>query len=377
MSETINLPSLISRLATAAATDPADARRYLHHLFATIEQALKADGRVTVPGIGEFVASGDASAPVIFKADDQLAAVANEPFAAFSAVELNDGVTESVLDENATPAPATQPDPAYQPQPETILEPETEPDPIYEPKPVPEPEPQTEPEPEPTYEPEPQSEPEPACEPEPQSEPVIEEDEDEEVEEEEPYYGQYEHEQHDTGHGLWILLGLLLGLLIGLIGGFFAGKKWGANYADVDIVANSIEVNPTDVDETDVFKPLPSLDENAEATPDEISAQPQTPEPAKPQATPEKAKPQTTAEPVYDTISSTRYLTTMARDHYGKKNYWVFIYQANPQLKNPNTISPGTRILIPAYESFAGATTEETDAKARQLLNQLSNKYNL
>lgn len=83
------------------------------------------------------------------------------------------------------------------------------------------------------------------------------------------------------------------------------------------------------------------------------------------------------AEPEYDTVTKSRFLTTMARDHYGKKNYWIFIYNANPQLGDPNRIAPGTRILIPAKESFAGATEKETDAKAQALLNELSRKYKL
>ena len=85
----------------------------------------------------------------------------------------------------------------------------------------------------------------------------------------------------------------------------------------------------------------------------------------------------TKPQPVYDTITSTKFLTTLAGQHYGVKNYWIFIYEANPGLGNPNSIRPGTRVLIPAKESFMEPTKAETDAKARKLLNALSKRYKL
>ncbi|MDO4320810.1 MAG: HU family DNA-binding protein, partial [Bacteroidales bacterium] len=98
MSDTINLPGLISRLASEGNCDPATARRFLHEFFALIETTLLAGESVRIKGIGEFVASEDPANPVLFKPDDQLAAAANEPFAIFEAVELNDGVTEETLE---------------------------------------------------------------------------------------------------------------------------------------------------------------------------------------------------------------------------------------------------------------------------------------
>ena len=98
-------------------------------------------------------------------------------------------------------------------------------------------------------------------------------------------------------------------------------------------------------------------------------------EEAKESAKPAEQAPAKAAEPVYDTITSSRYLSILARDHYGVKNYWIFIYQANPQLGNPNQIRPGTKVLIPARESFEEATKAQTDAKAQKLLNQLAKKY--
>lgn len=49
-----------------------------------------------------------------------------------------------------------------------------------------------------------------------------------------------------------------------------------------------------------------------------------------------------------DTISRTRFLTTMAREYYGNYNFWVYIYEENRNIiDNPNKIKPGTVIVIP------------------------------
>lgn len=55
---------------------------------------------------------------------------------------------------------------------------------------------------------------------------------------------------------------------------------------------------------------------------------------------------------VYDTISDTRFLTTMAKKHYGNYHLWAYIYDANPGLGHPDRIRPGTRIRIPSAASL-------------------------
>lgn len=54
-----------------------------------------------------------------------------------------------------------------------------------------------------------------------------------------------------------------------------------------------------------------------------------------------------------DTISKTRFLTTMAREYYGDYNYWVYIYEENQAIiTNPNKIKPGTVVVIPPAEKY-------------------------
>lgn len=58
-------------------------------------------------------------------------------------------------------------------------------------------------------------------------------------------------------------------------------------------------------------------------------------------------------EVVYDTISLTRFLTTMAREHYGNYHLWPYIYEENSKiLGHPDRIRPGTRVVIPSKEKY-------------------------
>lgn len=59
------------------------------------------------------------------------------------------------------------------------------------------------------------------------------------------------------------------------------------------------------------------------------------------------------AEPVYDTISKTRYLTTMAKEHYGNYHFWPYIYEENKAfLGHPDRIKPGTRVVVPPLSKY-------------------------
>ncbi len=334
MNETITLPKLISLVAQATDCTPAEARKFVHDFFALIEQTLSEGEMVTIKGVGTFARTDNPSAPVKFQADDDLAAAVNEPFSAFQAVELNDGVTSEMLQD--APSPAQMPA-APKPQPE----------PTPEPEPIAEPEPTSE-----SMSEEPSTISQPTF-----SVPPLAEDEEEFAE---------ENSDNDVNNtrshrSLWFVLGLLIGLIFGLIGGFIAGR-------------NVVDTSSDDIDrimaEVDSLRQVGVVD--SVAVVDDTMAQVNNATQAAPT---EEPKPQ--AAEVYDTVRSGYYLTTIAGKHYGHKNYWVFIYQANPGLGNPNTIGPGTRVKIPPLESFAESTEEATKAKAQQILNELHAKYNI
>ena len=66
-------------------------------------------------------------------------------------------------------------------------------------------------------------------------------------------------------------------------------------------------------------------------------------------------------EPVYDTVTTTRYLTTIAKEHYGNFNLWPIIYEENKDiLGHPDRIRPGTKVIVPALSKY-GIDPKNTD----------------
>ncbi len=73
--------------------------------------------------------------------------------------------------------------------------------------------------------------------------------------------------------------------------------------------------------------------------------------------------------PVYDTISRTRYLTTMAKEHYGNYHLWPYIYEENKAiLGHPDRIRPGTKVMIPPLSKYGvnpGNAADIAEAKRK------------
>lgn len=79
----------------------------------------------------------------------------------------------------------------------------------------------------------------------------------------------------------------------------------------------------------------------------------------------------------YDTISKTRYLTTMAKDHYGNYHLWPYIYKANAQyLGHPDRIKPGTKVVIPDLKDYGVDPSNPEDIKrAKELGVQIYSRF--
>lgn len=416
--ETINLPRLISLVANGAGVDPALVRRFFHELFSRIEEALVAGETVEVKGIGEFARGIDPENPVLFRADPQLAEIANEPFSIFTAVEINDGaeaeisavgvagddpaLSPSAADAQAeeaevtipaiapdsrptplddirsdepveAPEPAETPEPVEAPKPAETLEPKETPEPVEVPAPVETPEPTEAPKPEMEF----RVDQVPLTEPAPTPSAAYYE---------ERHYGsrpsEYDHhhshshrssrrsQRSDVGGNniMWLLTGVMFGLIIGLVGGYFAGKTMAKYEFDEEEMSFYSEGDSlSTVEEEDFLTSLSASDIEEHTVADTVVA-PSEPQPA-------ETAPKAASAPVYDTVTSNRYLSIIARDHYGSKNYWVFIYEANPGLGNPDKVSAGTRVFIPEKETFMESTKEATDAKAARLNAQIMARY--
>lgn len=69
--------------------------------------------------------------------------------------------------------------------------------------------------------------------------------------------------------------------------------------------------------------------------------------------------------PVYDTVSTTRYLTTISREHYGDYNFWPYIYLENESiLGHPDRITPGTKVVVPPLSKYGVDPSNPDDVKA-------------
>lgn len=187
MDKKILLPDLADMLADKAGITKKSAESFVRAFFATIEDNLLSDRYVKVKDFGTFkvvtvgeresvnVATGEriqisSHAKVSFTAEGTLRDLVNQPFAHFSNIDLEEGVTLPADEEQPEPEPAEEPETATE-QTEQTCEPEpiAEPEPAIEPEPIAEPEPVVEPEPaaEPTEEPVVEPTAEPAVEPAP------------------------------------------------------------------------------------------------------------------------------------------------------------------------------------------------------------------
>lgn len=79
----------------------------------------------------------------------------------------------------------------------------------------------------------------------------------------------------------------------------------------------------------------------------------------------------------YDTITTTHYLTTMAKKHYGNYHLWPYIYKENEKiLGHPNRIRPGTRIVIPDLKKYGVDPNNSKDIdKAKKMGTEIYNRY--
>lgn len=56
---------------------------------------------------------------------------------------------------------------------------------------------------------------------------------------------------------------------------------------------------------------------------------------------------------ITDTIRNNYYLTKMSRKHYGRYEFWVYIYEENKdKISDPNNVSPGLVVIIPSTEKY-------------------------
>lgn len=387
MNRTIALPALVAELARTNNCADETASEFLHALARVVSKGLAEDGAVTVSGIGIFKIIDKPGGPEVdFLPDAELAAEVNAPFSLFEPVELAAGVSAADLDmETATPtevpevpdAPtlteteeATEPATPVIPEPakpevpaglppvpaaDTVTDtipdtdvPETEPEPETETVPEPQHEPETEPQPQPAPEPEPIPTPQPAPKPRTINETYSQTTRTYAASTREPVREERIVKVVDRRpNRSTVALAAVIALVAGLVIGYLAYDWLNFNGPrNVEISAEKVNVHPavpvvfeTDTTATEVV-PADTA-RNAAAAAENRAAQSVSAETAKASVT------------VTDTVGGRRYLSVIARQHYGKDIFWVYIYEENKdRISNPNNVPEGLVVVIPPAEKY-------------------------
>lgn len=356
---TVVLSELIEELCRLTETDSATAKAFTLDFFTTLEEALSAGETVTIKGIGRFSYE---DGNVMFTADTAISEAVNEPFSMFEPVELAPGVPlELPEEETVTIAETELPEEA---DTDNAAEDTADHKTVVK---------ETEDEAEPAdmvavsetemSETAPAEEPITADEPQTADESGFAADTAEVVEsihegvKETATEGIAEPPKDNSAPGLttrepmlverihikevhrglnkssawllailmfvagWVACIFIQPILINLYNSY--------TYSTLPEVrsANSVQKLKQPADTTSVAAPVTEKTEVSE-----------TPAPA--------------PKEVYDTITAKRYLTTIARDHYGSRDKWVIIYEANKDvISNPDVIAPGTIVRIPPLDT--------------------------
>lgn len=87
--------------------------------------------------------------------------------------------------------------------------------------------------------------------------------------------------------------------------------------------------------------------------------------------------PELQEEPVIETVTSTNYLAAMSRRHYGRYEFWVYIYLENKDiLGHPDRIEPNTKVVIPPASKYnIDKDNPESVNKALNLASELYAPY--
>ncbi len=313
----LTLPAAGEVLADTCSIEADAAERFLSEFFHLVEEEDGRSGVVTIKGIGEFRG-------LVFKPDEALAEEINQPFAMFEPVELEDSVSESDLEGTVSDVyPAEVESQDEEIRAEAVEEPV---------------------EAEEEHEQEQSGEFTEGIEEEPMPAGELSSEEKEDDSSDETVDEPYEETVQRSNTGL--MAAVIIGVLFAFAAGFVAGR-----YSVVPAVQD------TPVTDTAVAAVSDTVRTVADDTIAPVEEAPTTEREAE--------------KPVYDTVTSTRFLATMAREYYGKMEYWVYIYKANEDhLANPNRIRPGTRVRIPKIEEYAVSAGDSVDLEAARRLSE-------
>ncbi len=382
MNEKITLPTLVSLLADKTGKQKKQCEDFLREFFNTLVDAMEAGENVRIKSLGTFkvvaveprksvnVNTGEQMEipghnKIVFVPAKELAEEVNAPFAMFESIEIPDNALEDPLlsSESVSAAQAEEdPLPSSAISDQTVSAAQAEEDPL----------------PSSAISDQTVSAAQAAGFPEP-DEDSDENEQEFEIENESgldsfPIVSQLNEEHTETRRNYRFLLGFACGVacaaVICLCAYLFFFEKWVATVSEEKNTEVSVQAETsgqlTDADVRQVPKP-DVLDSDKKDLIEASDADSKNEQMAKTEQTAEVPT-RPSDEPVYDTITKTRYLTTMAKEHYGNYNLWPYIYEENKAiLGHPDRIRPGTKVIVPPLSKYGVNPSDPDDiAKAKK-----------
>ena len=379
MNNRLSIQDLALILSEQTGKSTEEALRFLQEFIAVVSEGVYNDKLVKVKGLGTFkiirveerasvsVNSGErfvipSHYKFTFTPDKELKELVNKPFSLFDTVELNEEVDFSDVDVSAETSGAEE---AADDSSEEIL-PDGIPEQAIEAPQTPEPEVK----PEPAVEEEAAPQEEAKAEPKP-AEPVSSVS----------GYKEYRRKRRRSASRkllfpiacLFVVIVLGIVYIVCLSGRTTVNKNWEPPMAEVGNPTPEAGMNPVPADSTGVTPP-----DSASLAADSVVAEPPVVEENQPEETPKSDI------LALVTIKAGDRLASFAKQYYGHKFFWVYIYQYNQDIiSDPNNIPIGTELRIPGTElripdpGLYGidATDRSSIDKAAALQSQILGKF--
>lgn len=424
MNNRLSIQDLALILSEQTGKSTEEALRFLQEFIAVVSEGVYNDKLVKVKGLGTFkiirveerasvsVNSGErfvipSHYKFTFTPDKELKELVNKPFSLFDTVELNeevdfsdvdvsaetsgaedaaddsseeilpDGIPEQAIEAPQTPEPEVKPEPAVEEEAAPQEEAQAEPEPKAEAETTPQEEVEAEPEAETetTPEPEVEAEPEPKVEAEttPQEEAQAEPKQAESASSVSGYK-EYRRKRRRSASRkllfpiacLFVVIVLGIVYIVCLSGRTTVNKNWEPPMAEVGNPTPEAGMNPVPADSTGVTPP-----DSASLAADSVVAEPPVVEENQPEETPKSDI------LALVTIKAGDRLASFAKQYYGHKFFWVYIYQYNQDIiSDPNNIPIGTELRIPDPGLYGiDATDRSSIDKAAALQSQILGKF--
>ena len=424
MNNRLSIQDLALILSEQTGKSTEEALRFLQEFIAVVSEGVYNDKLVKVKGLGTFkiirveerasvsVNSGErfvipSHYKFTFTPDKELKELVNKPFSLFDTVELNeevdfsdvdvsaetsgaedaaddsseeilpDGIPEQAVEAPQTPEPEVKPEPAVEEEAAPKEEAKAEPEPETETTP----EPEVEAEPEPKAEAETTPEPEVEAEPEPkiEAETTPQEEAKAEPKPAEPVssvsgYKEYRRKRRRSASRkllfpiacLFVVIVLGIVYIVCLSGRTTVNKNWEPPMEEVGNPTPEAGMNPVPADSTGVTPP-----DSVSLAADSVVAEPPVVEENQPEETPKSDI------LALVTIKAGDRLASFAKQYYGHKFFWVYIYQYNQDIiSDPNNIPIGTELRIPDPGLYGiDATDRSSIDKAAALQSQILGKF--